>query len=319
MNKEAKIYVAGHRGLVGTAIYKKLQNEGYKNIIARTRQELDLTDTKKVHTFFETEQPEYVFIAAAKVGGILANSTYSADFIYENLTIQNNLIKSAHDVKVKKLLFLGSACIYPKFAEQPIKEEYFLNGKLEETNEPYAVAKIAGIILCQAFRQQYGDNFISLMPTNLYGPDDNFNLTTSHVLPALLRKFHEAKISNSKHVEVWGTGNPKREFLHVDDLADACLFLMLHYDKPDIINIGTGSDIKIKDLAELIKKITGFTGEIIFDNTKPDGTPLRRLDVTKLNSTGWHHNIDLESGIKSTYLWFLQHYPTIKAHEERKR
>lgn len=308
MHKGAKIYVAGHRGLVGSAILRKLQAEGYSNIVTRTHQELDLTNQQEVYQFFETERPEYVFLAAAKVGGILANSTYPADFIRENLLIQTNVIDAAYRYGVKKLLFLGSSCIYPKFAPQPIKEEYLLTGALEPTNEPYAIAKIAGIKMCQAYNKQYGTNFISVMPTNLYGPGDNFDLETSHVLPALIRKFHEAKVARAPHVVVWGTGTPRREFLHVDDLADACLFLMNNYDSSEIINIGVGKDLTIVELANLIKEIVGYKGEIVFDTSKPDGTPRKLLDVSKLFNLGWRPRIRLEDGIRSTYEWFVRNY-----------
>jgi len=308
MHKETKIYVAGHRGLVGSAILRKLRAEGYSNIVTRTREELDLTNQQAVYQFFETEQPEYVFLAAAKVGGILANSTYPADFIRENLLIQANVIDAAYRYGVKKLLFLGSSCIYPKFAPQPMKEEYLLTGVLEPTNEPYAIAKIAGIKMCQAYNKQYGTNFITVMPTNLYGPGDNFDLQTSHVLPALIRKFHEAKVTGAPHVVVWGTGNPRREFLHVDDLADACLFLMNNYDSSEIINIGVGEDLTIRELAYLIKDIVGYHGEITFDTSKPDGTPRKLLDVSKLFTMGWKPRIRLEDGISSTYEWFVQNY-----------
>ncbi|WP_066351648.1 GDP-L-fucose synthase [Fervidicola ferrireducens] len=308
MHKEAKIYVAGHRGLVGSAILRRLRAEGYSNIVTRTRQELDLTDQRAVYQFFEAERPEYVFLAAAKVGGILANSTYPADFIRENLLIQTNVIDAAYRYGVKKLLFLGSSCIYPKFAPQPIKEEYLLTGALEPTNEPYAVAKIAGIKMCQAYNKQYGTNFISVMPTNLYGPGDNFDLETSHVLPALIRKFHEAKVAGAPHVVIWGSGTPRREFLHVDDLANACLFLMNNYDSSEIINIGVGEDLTIAELANLIKEIVGYQGEIVFDTTKPDGTPRKLLDVSKIFNLGWRPRIRLEDGIRSTYEWFVRNY-----------
>lgn len=273
MNKDAKIYVAGHRGLVGSAIVRNLQNKGYTNIIYRTHKELDLINQEAVRTFFQEEKPEYVFLAAAKVGGIHANNTYPADFIYDNLMIQNNVIKAAHDFEVKKLLFLGSTCIYPKMAPQPIKEEYLLTGALEETNEAYAIAKIAGLEMCKFFKRQYGDNFISCMPTNLYGPNDNFDLKNSHVLPALIRKFHEAKVNNSEVVEVWGTGTPLREFLYVDDMADACVFLMENYEGEQHVNIGTGEEVSIRELAETIKKVVGFEGELVFNTDMPDGTP----------------------------------------------
>lgn len=306
MNKDSKIYVAGHRGMVGSAILRKLQKEGYSNIITKTSQELDLRIQKDVDDFFKLEKPEYVFLAAAKVGGILANNTYRAEFIYDNLMIQSNVIHSAYKYGVKKLLFLGSSCIYPKYAPQPMKEEYLLSGYLEPTNEPYAIAKITGIKMCEAYRHQYGCNFISAMPTNLYGPNDNYDLNNSHVLPALIRKFHEAKIYNKKEVIVWGTGNPRREFMHVDDLADACLFLMLNYNDSQFVNVGTGKDISIRELAELIKTIVGYEGNIIFDTTKPDGTPRKFLDLNYMHSLGWHHKIELEEGIKMTYQDFLE-------------
>lgn len=305
LDKHSKIFVAGHRGLVGSAIMRALESHGYSNIIVRTRHELDLTDQRAVERFFASEKPEYVFLAAAKVGGILANSMYRADFIRENLLIQTNVIHQSYKAGVRKLLFLGSSCIYPKFAPQPIKEEYFLDGKLEETNEAYAIAKIAGIMMCQAYNQQYGTNFISVMPTNLYGPNDNFDLQNSHVLPALIRKFVEAKEQNAPEVVVWGTGSPKREFLHVDDLADACLFLMKNYDRSEIINVGTGQDISIKELAELIKSITEYQGRLRFDTSKPDGTPRKLLDVSKLTALGWKPTISLETGIRETVQWFV--------------
>lgn len=305
MDKNAKIYVAGHRGLVGSAIVRKLQALGYKNLILKTRKELDLLDSVAVAKFFITEKPNFVFLAAAKVGGIVANNTYSAQFIYENLQIQNNIIHNAYINKVDKLLFLGSSCIYPRMAKQPIKEEYLLTGELEPTNEAYAIAKIAGIKMCQNYNKQYGTNYISVMPTNLYGPNDNFDLETSHVLPAMIRKFHEAKINN-KEVVLWGTGKPKREFLHVDDLVDAALYLMGNYNDSKIVNIGTGVDVSIKELAETIKKEVGFGGEIIWDSSKPDGTPRKWLDVSYLHSLGWKHKIDLEDGISLTYKWFLE-------------
>lgn len=311
MDKKSKIYVAGHRGLVGSAIVRRLQLDGFDNLILRTREELDLTEQAVVRNFFQTELPQYVFLAAAKVGGILANRDYPADFIYENLQIQNNIIKASHEAGIKKLLFLGSSCIYPKDCPQPIREEYLLSGYLEQTNESYAVAKIAGIKMCQAYNRQHSTNFISVMPTNLYGPNDNFDLKSSHVLPALIRKFHEAKINNSDSVIVWGTGMPKREFLHVDDLADACLFLMNNYNESDIVNIGTGKDVTIRELAELIKKITGFQGEIIFDESKPDGTIKKVLDVSKLFESGWQYKVRLEDGIGSTYDWYLNNKANI--------
>jgi len=305
MEKNAKIYVAGHRGLVGSAIVRNLESKGYTDIIVRTREELDLLDTKQVADFFSQEKPEYVFLAGAKVGGIKANEDYPADFIYQNLQIQNNIIHNAYKNNVKKLLFLGSSCIYPRDCTQPIKEEYLLTGPLEKTNEAYAIAKIAGIKMCQSYNKQYGTRFISVMPTNLYGPNDNFNLTSSHVLPALLRKFHDAKIHNEKEVVMWGTGSPMREFLYVDDLADACVHLMQNYVGDEIVNIGTGEDVAIRELAEIIKKIVGFQGEIVNDTTKPDGTPRKLLDVSKLHNLGWKHKTDLKDGIKSTYQWFL--------------
>ncbi|QJA09400.1 GDP-L-fucose synthase [Romboutsia sp. CE17] len=308
MNLDSKIYVAGHRGLVGSAIVRNLQDKGYKNIICRTHKELDLTNQEAVRSFFETERPDYVFLAAAKVGGINANNTYPADFIYDNLMIQNNVIKAAHDFGVKKLLFLGSTCIYPKMAPQPIKEEYLLTGALEETNEAYAVAKIAGLEMCKFFKRQYGDNFISCMPTNLYGPNDNFNLKNSHVLPALIRKFHEAKVNNSDVVEVWGTGTPLREFLYVDDMADACVFLMENYDGEQHVNIGTGEEVSIKELAETVKEVVEFDGELVFNTDMPDGTPRKLTTVDKLHGLGWKHKISLNEGIKLAYTWFLENY-----------
>lgn len=308
MNLDAKIYVAGHRGLVGSAIVRNLEAKGYKNIIYRTHKELDLTNQEAVRTFFEEEKPEYVFLAAAKVGGIHANNTYPADFIYDNLMIQNNVIKAAHDFKVKKLLFLGSTCIYPKMAPQPIKEEYLLTGALEETNEAYAVSKIAGLEMCKFFKRQYGNNFISCMPTNLYGPNDNFDLKNSHVLPALIRKFHEAKVNNSEVVEVWGTGTPLREFLYVDDMADACVFLMENYDGEQHVNIGTGEEVSIRELAETVKEVVGFEGELVFNTDMPDGTPRKLTTVDKLHGLGWKHRVSLNEGIKLAYTWFLENY-----------
>ena len=304
MDARSKIYIAGHRGMVGGAILRKLQESGFHSLITRTRQELDLLDQKSVEAFFDQAKPEYVFLAAAKVGGILANSTYPASFIYENLIIQANIIHQAYLKGVKKLLFLGSSCIYPKNAPQPMKEDYLLSGYLEPTNEPYAVAKIAGIKLCQAYNRQYGTNFISLMPTNLYGPGDNYDLKTSHVLPALIRKFHEAKISGEKTVNIWGSGKPRREFLYVDDIADASVFLMKKYNNSEIINIGTGRDISIGELADLLKEITGYEGQITYDSTKPDGTPRKLLDVSKLSSLGWEPKIDFRSGLEKTYQWY---------------
>jgi GDP-L-fucose synthase len=301
MNKSAKIYVSGHRGMVGSAIVRKLKDQGYQNLLLRTSKELDLRNQAAVNQFFETEQPDYVFIAAAKVGGIQANNIYRADFLYDNLMIEANLIHASHLYKVKKLLFLGSSCIYPKMAPQPLKEEYLLTDYLEPTNEPYAIAKIAGIKLCENYQRQYGDNFISAMPTNLYGPNDNYDLNNSHVLPALLRKFHTAKVEGQESVEVWGTGSPKREFLHVDDLADACLVLMNQYEGTDWFNVGTGEDISIKDLALMIKEIVGFEGELKFDTSKPDGTPRKLMDVSKIHQAGWKHKISLEEGIAAVY------------------
>ena len=308
MNLDAKIYVAGHRGLVGSAIVRNLEAKGYKNLIFRTHKELDLTNQEAVRTFFEEERPEYVFLAAAKVGGIHANNTYPADFIYDNLMIQNNVIKAAHDFEVKKLLFLGSTCIYPKMAPQPIKEEYLLTGALEETNEAYAVAKIAGLEMCKFFKRQYGDNFISCMPTNLYGPNDNFDLKNSHVLPALIRKFHEAKVNDNDVVEVWGTGTPLREFLYVDDMADACVFLMENYDGQQHVNIGTGEEVSIRELAETVKEVVGFEGELVFNTDMPDGTPRKLTTVDKLHGLGWKHKVSLNEGIKLAYNWFLENY-----------
>ncbi len=309
MNFNSKIFVAGHRGMVGSAIVKDLQKRGYKNLVTRTSAELNLIDQQSVATFFESEKPEYVFLAAAKVGGIVANNTYRADFIYENLMIQNNVIYQSFKSDVKKLLFLGSTCIYPKLASQPLNENALLTGLLEETNEPYAIAKIAGIKMCDAFRAQYGCRFISVMPTNLYGFNDNYNLENSHVLPALLRKFHEAKIGRHPQVVVWGTGTPLREFLHATDMANACVYLMLNYDEPGFVNIGTGKEISIIDLAYLIKKIVKYDGEIVFDSTKPDGTPRKLTDVSKLNRLGWHHSINLEKGIEMVYkVKFLEKY-----------
>jgi GDP-L-fucose synthase len=306
MTKSSKIFVAGHRGLVGSAIYRKLDSEGFTNIVLRTSKELDLTRQAEVEDFFRKEKPEYVFLAAAKVGGILANNTYPAEFIYNNLMIQNNVIHSAYLNNVKKLLFLGSSCIYPKHARQPIKEEYLLTGELEPTNEPYAIAKISGAKTCHSYNRQYGTNYISVMPTNLYGPNDNFDLETSHVLPALIRKFHEARTGvQPGPVVLWGTGKPKREFLYIDDLADACLFLMKNYGSSDIVNIGTGEDITISELALLIREIVGYDGEIVYDAAKPDGTPRKLLDVSRLHSLGWKAKTVLREGIKKTYEWFM--------------
>ena len=301
MQKDSKIYVAGHRGLVGSAIVRKLQKEGFSNLLLRTSSEVDLRSQQAVKEFFEAEKPEYVFMAAAKVGGINANNLYPADFIYDNLCIQNNVIHQSYKNNVKKLLFLGSSCIYPKNAEQPIKEEYLLSGYLEPTNDAYAIAKIAGIKMCQSYHKQYGCNFISAMPTNLYGPGDNYDLKSSHVLPALLRKFHDARLNNEPTVTVWGTGKPRREFLHADDLADASLFLMKQYDNPEIINIGVGKDISIGEMAEMIKNITGYEGTIVFDTSMPDGTFRKLLDVSKLNALGWQAKIGFEEGVEGTY------------------
>lgn len=301
MELNSKIYIAGHRGMVGSAIMRNLQNKGYNNIITRTSKELDLRNQQAVADFFAIEKPEYVFLAAAKVGGIQANNVYRADFIYENLMIQNNVIHQSYVNGVKKLMFLGSSCIYPKMAPQPLKEEYLLTGLLEETNEPYAIAKIAGIKMCESYKRQYGCNFISVMPTNMYGPNDNYNLSNSHVLPALIRKFHDAKENNLPSVEMWGTGTPMREFLHADDLGDACVFLMNTYDGEQFVNIGSGTDLTIKDLALLIKDIVGFKGEIVHDLSKPDGTPRKLMDVSYLHSLGWKHKIELREGITQVY------------------
>ena len=306
MEKNAKIYVAGHRGMVGSAILRKLQAEGYTNLLFRNSQELDLRNQQAVADFFAAEKPDYVFLAAAKVGGIVANNTYRADFLYENLAIQNNVIHQAYLHGAKKLLFLGSSCIYPKLAPQPLKEEYLLTGLLEPTNEPYAIAKIAGIKLCDAYRDQYGCNFISVMPTNLYGYNDNYHPENSHVLPALIRKFHEAKTGGAASVTVWGTGSPLREFLFADDLADACYFLMQEYNEAGLVNIGTGHDLSIKDLALLIKEVVGFTGALVFDTSKPDGTPRKLLDVSKLHTLGWKHRIALQEGLALAYQDFLK-------------
>lgn len=301
MNKKDKIYIAGHRGMVGSAIWRKLKKEGYAHLLARTSRELDLRNQVEVHEFFHRVRPDYVFLAAAKVGGILANDSYRAEFIYDNIMIQSNVISAAKQYGVKKLLFMGSSCIYPKLAPQPLKEEYLLTGLLEPTNEPYAVAKIAGIKMCDAFRDQYGCNFISVMPTNLYGPNDNYDLEKSHVLPALIRKFHEAKKHRRPSVLLWGTGSPRREFMHVDDLADACFYLMQNYSEPGLVNIGTGEDIAIKELALLIKKIVGYEGRINHDLSKPDGTPRKLMNVDKLKSAGWQAKIRLEEGIRAVY------------------
>lgn len=306
MDKNSKIYIAGHRGMVGSALVRSLVAKGFTNIIHRTSKELDLIRQNDVESFFEKEKPEYVFLAAAKVGGIHANNTYPAEFIYNNLMIESNIIHSAYKYGVKKLLFLGSSCIYPKLSEQPIKEKYLLTGPLESTNEAYAIAKITGIELCKFYRRQYGCDFISAMPTNLYGINDNFNLKTSHVLPALIRKIHEAKINNQDQVVMWGTGKPKREFLYVDDLADACIHLMNNYSDEIHVNIGTGEDLEIRELVEIIKEVIGYEGEIANDLSKPDGTPRKLLDVSKLHETGWKHKIQLEEGIKKVYSWYLK-------------
>ncbi len=312
MELNSKIYIAGHRGMVGSAIMRNLVKKGYNNIVTRTSAELNLTNQALVNSFFETEKPEYVFLAAARVGGINANNTYRADFIYENLMIETNIIHAAYLNKVKKLMFLGSSCIYPKLAPQPLKEEYLLTGLLEHTNEPYAVAKIAGIKLCEAYRSQYNCNFISVMPTNMYGYGDNYNLNTSHVLPALIRKMHEAKESNADKMVVWGSGNPKREFLFADDVAEACYFLMQTYDELQLVNVGTGIDLTIGELAMLIKEIVGYKGKIVFDSSKPDGTPRKLMDVTKLHHLGWKHSIDLREGIELAYKDFLENHATRK-------
>jgi GDP-L-fucose synthase len=306
MNKSARIFIAGHKGMVGSAIVRLLQKEGYSSLITRTSAQLDLMDQSKVNDFFEKEKPEYVFLAAAKVGGIHANNTYRAEFLYNNLMMECNVIQAAHVHNVTKLLFLGSSCIYPKLAPQPLREESLLTGLLEPTNEPYAIAKIAGIKLCEAYRDQYGRNFISAMPTNLYGPNDNYDLQNSHVLPALIRKFHTAKMDNHASVEVWGSGTPLREFLHVDDLAAACLFLLNNYDEKLFVNVGTGVDLSIKDLAELVKTIVGFQGEIVWNADKPDGTPRKLMDVSRIHALGWRHKIELKEGIAHVYELFKQ-------------
>lgn len=312
MEKNSKIYVAGHRGLVGSAIVRKLISEGYNNLVLKTHNELDLTRQEDVEKFFERERPEYVFVAAAKVGGIYANNTYPAEFIYNNLMIECNVIHSAFKYDVKKLLFLGSSCIYPRDCPQPMKEEYLLSGYLEKTNEAYAIAKIAGLKLCQYYKKQYGANFISCMPTNLYGPNDNFDLQNSHVIPALLRKFHEAKINNMPYVEVWGTGKPLREFLYVDDLADACLFLLNNYDGDMWINVGSGEEVSIAELANIIKEVVDYKGEIVFNANYPDGTPRKLLDVIKLWNLGWHSKTNLKDGLEITYQWFSKNYDFFK-------
>jgi len=308
MNKNSKIYIAGHKGMVGSAILRELKSQGYSNFVLKTRKELDLTSQEQVNNFFEKERPEYVFLTAAKVGGIQANNTYRAEFIYSNLCIQTNIIHAAHLHKVKKLLFLGSSCIYPKLAPQPIKEEYLLTSALEPTNEPYAVAKIAGLKMCQAYRDQYGCNFVAVMPTNLYGPNDNYDLENSHVLPALLRKFHEAKVNDKKEVVVWGTGKAMREFMYVDDMARSCILVMNKYDEREIINIGTGEDITIAQLSKTIKKVVEFKGQITFDKTKPDGTPRKLLDISKLKQLKFENKHSLEDGIRMTYNDFLKKY-----------
>ena len=308
MQKNSKIYVAGHCGLVGSAIVRELEKQGYTNILKRTRKELDLMSQVATEEFFAEEKPEYVFCAAAKVGGIWANKNQKAEFIYENLEVQNNLIHNAYKFGVKKLLFLGSSCIYPRQAPQPIKEEYLLTGPLEETNDAYAIAKIAGITMCQSYNKQYGTNFISVMPTNLYGINDNFDLESAHVLPSLLRKFHEAKVNKQAKVEVWGTGSPMREFLYVDDLASAVVFLMNTYDGSEIVNIGTGEDCTIKELAEMIKEVVGYEGQIYWNTSKPDGTPRKLLDVSRLNKLGWKYKTDFKTGLKRTYEWYVKKF-----------
>ncbi len=304
MNAESKIYVAGHRGLVGSAILRRLKLEGYENLVTRTHEELDLTDERKVDEFFKEQKIEYVFFAAAKVGGILANASRPVEFLRDNLYIELNVIGAAQRHGVRRLMFLGSSCIYPKFASQPIKEEYLLTGELEPTNEPYALAKIAGIKLCQAYSREYAADFLSVMPTNLYGPGDNFDLEGSHVLPALIRKFHKAKVNGEQRVVVWGTGTPRREFLHVDDLADACVYLMRNYASSEILNVGVGKDISIGELAELVRGVVGYQGEIVYDTSKPDGTPRKLLDVSKLHDLGWQASIPLREGLEQTYSWF---------------
>jgi len=312
MQKDSKIFVAGHNGLVGSAIVRHLKAGGFSNIVTKTRSECDLENQSSVFKLFLEEKPEYVFMAAAKVGGIMANMNYPVDFIRSNTLVQNNIIDASFYSGVKKLLFLGSSCIYPKLCQQPIKEEYLLSGPLEPTNEWYAIAKISGIKTCQAYNKQFGFNAISLMPTNLYGEGDNFDLENSHVLPAMIRKFHDAKINGNKEVVIWGTGTPKREFLHVDDLAEACLYLMENYDSPEIVNVGTGEDISILELSKIVSDVVGFEGEIVLDTSKPDGTPRKLLDVSKINSLGWKHKIDLKEGIKKTYKWFLENQDKIR-------
>ncbi|OGJ65397.1 GDP-fucose synthetase [Candidatus Peribacteria bacterium RIFCSPLOWO2_01_FULL_51_18] len=311
MEQTSSIYVAGHRGLVGSAIVRMLTARGFKNLITKPRSELDLRDRSAVDAFFRVHRPEYVFLAAARVGGILANSTYPVEFLLENLEIHTHILRAAHEHKTKKLLFLGSSCIYPKMASQPIGEDALLTGPLEPTNKPYAIAKIAGITLCQSYRKEFGDSFISVMPTNLYGPNDNFDLKTSHVLPALIRKIHDAKKTGAPSVLLWGTGRPRREFLHVDDLADACLFLMEKYDDPEIINVGTGEDLSIDELGQMVAEVIGYGGSILYDPAKPDGTPRKLLNVAKIHGLGWRHSIPLKEGIEMTYDWFLNNYEKV--------
>lgn len=306
MEKNSKIFVTGHRGLVGSAISRSLREQGYNNIIERTSKELDLRDQSKVQSFFKAQGIDYVFLVAAKVGGILANSNYPADFIYDNLMIESNVIKAAADFGVKKLLFLGSACIYPKVCEQPIKEEYLLSGYLEPSNKPYAIAKIAGLELCSSYRRQYGKDFICAMPTNLYGPNDNFDLENSHVFPAMVRKFYEAVTNKSESITLWGDGTPTREFLHVQDLAEACIYLMNNYSEEDFLNIGTSEEVSIKELAEIFKEVTGYDGELVFDTSKPNGTPRRKMDISKISSKGWVPRISLKDGIKDVYDWYCE-------------
>ncbi len=306
MNKSDKIYVAGHRGLVGSAIVRNLKAKGYENVIGRTHSELDLKDQQAVREFFEAEQPDVVVLAAAKVGGINANNTTPADFAYENLQIQCNVIKCCHDYHAKKLLFLGSTCIYPRMAPQPIPEDALLTGPLEETNEAYAIAKISGLEMCRFFKRQYGDDFISCMPTNLYGPYDNYDLSGSHVMPAMIRKFHDAKVNNLPCVELWGTGTPLREFLYVDDMADACVFLLEHYSGEQHVNIGTGKEVTIKELADTVQRVVGYQGEVVWNEDMPDGTPRKLTDVTKLHNLGWNHKVELEEGVQLAYDWFRE-------------
>ncbi len=312
MNKSDKIYVAGHRGLVGSAIVRRLQADGYNNLLLRTSKELDLREQSEVRQFFGDEKPDYVILAAARVGGILANDTYPAEFIYDNLMMEVNIVDAARRNDVKKLLALGSTCIYPRMAPQPLREDYLLTGPLEPTNEWYAVAKIAGIKLCQAYRRQYGCSFIAAMPTNLYGPGDNFDLENSHVLPALIRKFHTARENSEASVTLWGTGKPLREFLHVDDLADACLFLLENYDEEEIVNIGVGDDLSIAELANIVRDVVGFEGEIVYDASKPDGTPRKLVDVSKINGLGWHAGTELREGVEQTYQWFLENQAELR-------